>query len=317
MKKWFVLIIAGLLLLTNACSVNTPKPTATPMPTYTSVPTKTPIPAETEGIEKENTMVTPDPKVEAKDLTAFVDAWNSREVQRIYSLYTEDARVYTKAGLRKLMNGDSVEDAISPELISSFLEATPLGMNIHIQGSPISIHNKLVAFTYRLENATEGYNASGLLRYEGEKIYQHVFLVSENLSSNDSPSTGSISDSTVGKMIEAWSLNDQQATAALYANDAVILSDEDIAKVPWRDFEKPPTLAQLLDQFAGWEPAQISPAISVDNTAVFAWRWGIRTYPIAYGVRLIEVEDGLITYDIRYAIRPWEAQGGEFSSGEN
>ena len=260
-------------------------------------------------------MITPDPNLQVKDLSAFTQGWNSRDVQAIKALYTNDARIFSEAEARNMENQSAVNVNVSEDLLTSLLKAMPEGYQIRVVGDPMMIYDKLVAFTYRLEGPTEGYNAAGLLRYESDKIYQHVFFVSGTLTKNNAPASVPALDSTVSQMMDAWNKSDVKAATSLYASDALILSDEDLAQVQWRDFSFPPSLAQLLSQFSGWKPELISSPLQLGDMVLFAWRWNIRDYPVGYGVRLVRVQNGMITTDIRYAIRPWEAQGKEFSSG--
>ena len=51
------------------------------------------------------------------------------------------------------------------------------GLKFRIMGEPIRIFDKLVGLMYRLEDDNEGYNGVALLRYEGEKIWLHTYVV--------------------------------------------------------------------------------------------------------------------------------------------
>ena len=321
MGKWLFLISICMILLTTACATPTPTPTALPPsvtaatlpPAATSTPIVLPPPPTSTPTEV-TTMPTSNPNLQTKDLSSFVEAWNSRDIQSIRALYSDNARIISESDAGKLGRQEPVDLTLNEELIAGCLQSIPETMKMRIVGEPMMVFDKLVAFTYRIEGETEGYNAAGLLRYEGDKIYQHVFVVSDNLTSNSTPNTELSLKAPIDAMIEAWNQGDLQTASGLYSKDAIILSDEDLAQASWRDFQTPPTLKQLFNQFSGWKPAMDSPLVQMDDAVIFAWGWSIRNFPAGHGVRLVKFQDGMITMDIRYAIRPWEVEGRKFAT---
>jgi len=55
--------------------------------------------------------------------------------------------------------------------------------------------------------------------------------------------------------------------------------------------------------------------LRLGDLVLHAWSWKAFNYPVGYGVRLMRYDGDKISMDIRYAIRPWEAQGRSFVSG--
>lgn len=320
MKKNYTLILFCIVFLSASCAAPTPTapaptPTPTALPAALSTSTFPPVATPTEEPNFEVTpMITTDQNLHTKDLSSFIDTWNSRNVQSIQALYSENARILTESEAAKLKNQEPVNLEVNEELIAAYLQTIPQSMILRVIGEPVMVYDKLVAYTYRIEGETEGYNAAGLLRYEGDKIYQHVFLVSDQLTSNAGSNNEPSPEPPIGQMMESWSAGDLTAASKVYAEDAIILSDEDIAQAKWRDFQTPPTLDQLFKQFSGWKPELISPPVQLEDMVIFARRWSIRSFPAGHGVRLVKLQDGLITVDIRYAIRPWEVEGREFNS---
>ncbi len=276
MGKSLLMISICMILLSTGCGAPAPAavlqtPTPAAIPTTPTPPASSPTPSPTtEPTHEATSMITPNPNLQTKDLSSFVDAWNSRDVQSISALYSEQARIMSEIELDKLERQTPVEINISDELIAGYLQSIPQSMKLRVIGEPLMVFDKLVAYTYRIEGETDGYNAAGLLRYEGDKIYQHVFLVSDKLTSNAATNKDPLLEAPIGQMLQAWLESDLQTASTVYSDDAIILSDEDIAQAKWRDFQTPPSLDQLFKQFSGWKPELDSPLVQLGDMVIFA-----------------------------------------------
>jgi hypothetical protein len=183
---------------------------------------------------------------------------------------------------------------------------------MRVLGEPMMIYDKLVAFLYRWENDTEGYDGAALLRYEGDDIFLHSFIESDTLTPNPVDDSSYVQDINMDDVMRAWLDSDLVAAQEIYNENAVILSDEDLAQAAWRDHSTPPKIDRLLIQFSGWNPAILGTPKRIGDMVIFAWHWQAFDYPKGYGIRMVHLQDSQITTDIRYAIRPWEANGKPF-----
>jgi hypothetical protein len=263
----------------------------------------------------ESTIPSPMPEshLDTADLSSYLAAWNSGEVEVIRSLYTEDARYYPEAEMQNLSQGQPIDVLVSDPSFAERVREHE-GMTMRILGEPMMIYDKLVAFLYRWENEAEGYDGAALLRYENDKIFLHSFIQSDQLTPNPRDDSTHVEEITLDDLMRAWVDTDYTAAQELYETDAVILSDEDLAQAAWRDYSSPAKLDRILSQFAGWKPTIIDTPKRIGDFAIFAWHWEAFDYPKGYGVRLVHFQDAQIGMDIRYAIRPWEANGKPFLS---
>lgn len=297
-----LLVAFSLIFPLAACATNGPGQTA-----VTSIPpTNTPVP--TPSIDLTPTV---ESHLDHVDISAFMSAWNTHDVAVIRGLYGDSARYFTEGEANNLYNEGAIDPLVAHDAFAGQVRKYD-GYRMQILQTPFGIFGKLVAYLYRWENDTVGYNGAALLRFEDGKIILHVDVV----SSQQTPNPGNDPDQTSGinldSLMKAW--NDADVTAAenLYSESPVILSDEDLFQAPWRDFIHPPKLNQLLSQFVGWNPTVISEPQRVEDLVIFSWRWKIRDYPIGYGIRLLHYNDSRIVTDIRLAVRPWESNGQSF-----
>jgi hypothetical protein len=265
-------------------------------------------PAITESILPSPTSET---HLESADLSNFLTAWNSGDVEIIRSLYTQDARYYPESEMQNLYHQQPIDVLVSDPSFAEKVMAHD-GMTLRILSNPMVIYKKLVAFLYRWENDFEGYDGAALLRYEDDKIFLHSYIESSQLTPNPVDDTNYVEDINMDNIMQVWVDSDQNAAQEIYDENTVILSDEDLAQASWRDFSVPPSTKQLLTQFAGWNPTIIGTPKRIGDLAIFAWHWEAFDYPKGYGVRLLHFKNLQITTDIRYAIRPWEADGKPF-----
>lgn len=257
---------------------------------------------------------TPDAKIDKALLDSISSAWNTHDASIVRPLYTEKARYFTTEEMHKLYNGEAVDVLVSDVGFLDHVQKYE-GYKIHMLGEPIGIYGKLIAFAYRWENENKsGYNAVALLRYENDRILLHIDVVSQNLTSEGESNAGYWSNNEIDNLFKAWNDAELSAASKLYSDQAIILSDEDLAQTPWRDYSVPPQLNRLLAQFAGWNPVLLGEPFRIDDMVIFAWHWERKNldYPIGYGLRLLQYEDSSIVTDVRFAIRPWEEQGNNF-----
>jgi hypothetical protein len=240
-----------------------------------------------------------------------VAAWNSGDIGAIRSFYTADARYYPEAEMQNLYHGQPIDVLVSnPSFVNQV--ARYEGMTLRILDQPMMIYDTLAAFLYRWENNTEGYDGAALLRYENGKIFLHSFIESSQLTPNPLDGSSYVREVNLDDLMHAWNDSDLVAARDIYSEEAVILSDEDLAQAAWRDFSVPPKIDQLLTQFAGWNPTILGTPKRIGDLVIFAWHWQAFDYPKGYGIRMLHIQDSKVGTDIRYAIRPWEANGKPF-----
>ncbi|NJD60509.1 MAG: hypothetical protein C3F13_13185 [Anaerolineales bacterium] len=263
----------------------------------------------------ESILASPTPKshLEMADLSNFLTAWNSADVEIIRSLYTQDARYYPESEMQNLYHQQAIDVLVSDPSFAEKVVAHD-GMTLRIVSSPMMIYSKLVAFLYRWENDFEGYDGAALLRYEDNKIFLHCYIEASQLTPNPIDDTNYVDYINLDNLMKIWADADQNAAQEIYSKNIIFLSDEDLAQASWRDFSVPPSTKQLLTQFSGWNPTIIGTPQRVGDLVILAWHWEAFDYPKGYGVRLLQYKDAQISADIRYAIRPWEADGKPFMS---
>ena len=327
MKKLFLLIFLSTLV---ACSGISKQEEVKPEQMETTYPDKMPesflstptvvLLASTSTAEPSTTSPTPeyatptpipDTHLGPVDLSSFVATWNSHDVQKIRTLYTDDARYYSEAEMQKLYQEEPVDVLVADPSFTERVDSS-IGMTMRILGEPMMIYDKLVAFLYRRENTTEGYDGAALLRLENNKIFLHSFIESDQLTTNPKDPSDYVKDIDLDPMMQFWNGKTPNATQDIYSENPIILSDEDLAQATWRDFSVPPKINQLITQFAGWNPAILDTPKGIGDVAIFGWHWETFSYPKGYGVRLVHFQDSQIITDVRYAIRPWEANGKTF-----
>ncbi len=257
------------------------------------------------------------------DLTAFAEAWSERDIDRIRFFYLDDAVYISDEEVVALQRGEQVRAHIADDMFSSTLSAYE-GLRMRILGDPIQIFDKLVGFAFRWQDDLTGYNGVALLRYEDKRIWLHTYAVEHQRTPN--PSADSLPFETVdmGPLMEAWSSGDVDAVRSFYTDiDGVVavFNDEDILYGLRGNLHSPDELAgeylasEVVTQAASWGMAAIGRPVRVGELVLMAWRFEAFTYPSAYGVRFLRYDEDSIVTDIRYAIRPWEAQGQSFASG--
>lgn len=311
-----LLLILLLCTWLHACS---PPLEATPterppqMPTHAPTAAATPTTHPTVASLPTPTAPSPERYLESADLSSFAVAWTSGDVAAIRSLYTNDARCFSEDEAWALDREQPFSVLVRSEDFAARAQEHQ-GLRMRILGEPIGIYGKLVAFAYRWENDSEGYDGVGLLRYEGSLIFLHVFVEAAGRTPDSSDDSSLMQVASFAPLMKAWDTGDVASAQAFYSNPAAILSDEDLAKVAWRDFARPPDLASLIKWFRGWKPAAVGTATRVGDLVFGAWRWETQVYPVAYGVRLLHYDGGAIVTDIRFAIRPWEVSGKPFTT---
>lgn len=280
-------------------------PPATPAPTATLLP-RTVVPAPGP---------TADPRLQHPDLSAFVSAWNSRDLGSIRALYLDDATFWSAADAVALRAGETVDARVAADAFAARVEEYG-GMRLRVLGEPVGVLGKVVGFAFRWENDREGYNGVSLLRYEGERILLQFYVVDGQLTPNETGDSAYLQPATVDAWAAAWGKGaDPVLAAALYTENASVLSDEDLAQVRWRDFKQVPTVAEAVRQYGPWSAVAASQPVRAGNLVWFAWHWSTFTYPLGYGLRVLRYSGERIDLDIRFAIRPWEPGGKTFVSG--
>ena len=298
------ILLALVCLALSAC---TPAQAVTPKPT---LPPPTPAPPTTVPAPQR----TADPRLLRPDVSTFLAAWNSGDINAIRALYTPGATCWSASDAQALRNGASVDARVSGAAFEVKVREFG-GMKLRLVGETIGVLNKLAAFAFRLEGESDGYNGVALLRYEGDHIFLHAYVVEEAITSNLAANADQLSAVDLSVWEEAWRKGADPALAQeLYTEGAAVLADEDLAEVPWRDLKKPPTVTESLRQYSPWSPVRGSEALRLGDLVWFVWHWSTFTYPTGYGVRVMRMVDQRIDLDIRFAIRPWEPQGRSFVS---
>ena len=252
------------------------------------------------------------PHLQTADLSAFAAAWSSHDVAAVRAFYSEDARYFPEQELWNLEHEQPIDVLVADESLRWRVQAQA-GMKMRVLGQPLQIFDKLVGFVFRWENDTSGYNGAALLRYEDGKISLHAEVLSSQPTPNQAePGSSPADEAALNSLMQAWNAGKPQAAGQLYLENAALFSDEDLVQAPWRDFTRPPQLQYVVAQFAGWDPAVLGQPLRLEDSLVFAWHWKTRDYPQGYGVRLVHYAGGVIDIDVRFAIRPWETDGGRF-----
>jgi hypothetical protein len=303
--KLFIVLLFCMVLLACSQNITTENPTVTPINVTSTLTQKSSPTLASTSSENRN-------PTETTDLSAFSLAWSSHDVSRIRDFYTEDARYFPESEIYKLENGQPIDVLVSDDVFQERANQYQ-GFSMRVIGNPVMIFDKLVAFSYRWENETEGYNGMALLRYEEHKVFLHTDIISNQLTPNQTDESSYYKDPVnLDSLMHAWNEADLILAQTLYTEGAAIVSDEDLAQAPWRDFSSPANIGKLLPTFMGWNPTIIGQPVQIDDKVFFPWRWYKGEYPVGYGVRLLKYNGSSISMDIRFVIRPWEANGQPF-----
>jgi len=73
--------------------------------------------------------------------------------------------------------------------------------------------------------------------------------------------------------------------------------------------------SEIQENAQPWGMRAAGQPVRLGDLALCAWSWRSFDYPVGYGVRLLQYDGDKIAADVRYAIRPWEAEGKTFMSG--
>ena len=260
--------------------------------------------------------------LESADLAAFVEAWNSGEVEAIRAFYSDDAVYLSDEQVVALQRKEPLSVLVAEDAFAERVRERQ-GQQMRIVGEPIQVADKLVGFAFRLEEGGEGYNGVALLRYEDGLIWLHTYAVSAARTPN-------LADEAMLKpvdldgLMEAWSAGDVAAVQGFYTETGGIFpvfNDEDIANSLRGDVHSAQGLAggylasEVRTNAAQWGMVAVGQPLRLGDLVLYAWSWKAFDYPVGYGVRFMRYDGDRINTDIRYAIRPWEVQGKSFVSG--
>lgn len=253
-------------------------------------------------------------EVRGFDLSPLVDAWNANDLDALRSLYAEDARLASIDEVAAVQQGASIPTSIDEGALDHQLQA--LGnMRLRILGDPIQVTDKTAGFTFRLEGENEGRNGVGLLRYEGEKIWLHVYALDPEMTPNPPTAISGLQPGSVDELNAAWTALDVPAVTQLYQEGARVWRDEDLVAILSGSGASPMSLEEQVRSRGSWGPMAVGAPVQVGNLVLFAWRWEAYDYPNGFGVRLLQYDGNRIAADVRFALRPWEAAGEPFLEG--
>jgi hypothetical protein len=262
----------------------------------------------------------PESNLRSIDLSAFADAWSSGDVKTIKTFYAPGAAYVSAEDAVALQRKEPVSVFVADAAFSERVRAHQ-GLKFRIMGEPIRIFDKLVGLMYRLEDDTEGYNGVALLRYEGEKIWLHTYVLSAERTPNPAKDAEMLAPIDLTALMDAWSSGDVSAVRGFYnESDGVfaVFNDEDIAlslrgTVHTQDELAGSYLAsEIRTNSAPWGMRAVGQPQRLGDLVLYAWSWKIFDFPVGYGVRFMRYDGDKIATDIRYAIRPWEVGGGQF-----
>lgn len=281
------------LILVAACAGSPPGPVKTEYVILSPLPQqKSPSVASTTSLEE---------LIEAPDLSAFISIWNSGDLELIRSLYKAEARYFNDTDITDFYKQKPVDVLVRSKAFSQ--KVKDQGENsLKIIGKPFGIYDKLTAFQYERESSSGIQNGVTLLRFEDGKVLLQVDIPEQD----DQSAIDAAEKFDLPELMRVWNEVDYDAAKSIYSPAATILSDEDLLQATWRDFKDPPKLNHLLKQFKGWNPEGIGKPLQVGNIILFPWHWYEKDFPVGFGLRVIQVDEGGISKDIRFVIRPWE-----------
>jgi len=260
--------------------------------------------------------------LESADLTAFVEAWNSGKIEAIRAFYSDDAAYVSAEQVIALQRKEPVSVLVAEDAFAERVRERQ-GQQMRILGEPIKVSDKLIGFAFRWEEGSAGYNGVALLRYEGGKIWLHTYTISTARTSNLSDEA-TLKPVDLDGLMEVWSAGDVSAVKGFYAETGGIFpvfNDEDIANSLKGIVHSAQELAggyltsEVRGNAAQWGMTAVGQPLRLGDLVLYAWSWKAFDYPVGYGVRFMRYDGAKISMDIRYALRPWEAQGQSFASG--
>jgi len=158
---------SDLVTLTPAAPAELSVANEPPAAEATSVAAEVESASAVEGANPPAAEVTPTVAVDAvsasvlasADLTAFVEAWNSGEVDAIRAFYADGAAYLSDKQVVALQRKELVSVLIADEAFADRVREHE-GLRMRILGEPIQVYDKLVGFAFRWEGDSKGYDSS-------------------------------------------------------------------------------------------------------------------------------------------------------------
>ena len=317
-RLWIIpILLTVLLTLVAACS---PVHETTVMDTGSLVtPTgiKATIPVIiTETPDYSNFISTP-------DLSAFIQAWNSGDVEAIRSYYEPEAVYLSSDEALAIQQKEPVDPLVSSDAFAGRIK-TYSGLRLRILGKPIQVTEKQVGYLYRWEGGSDGVNGVAILRYENGKIWMHTYIEDAVATPNPAEGSDPVGLTDLSQLAAVWSSGDMEKAKSLYTmkdGAYLVFNDENIAlslrgrTMTAGALEGGNLASELLGNGKAWGMQIIGEPQQLNDLVLAAWSWKAFNHPMGYGIRLMRIVDNQVAVDIRYAFRPWEVAGKPFISG--
>jgi cytochrome c553 len=253
-------------------------------------------------------------EVRTIDLSPLIAAWNDGDLEALQALYAENALLASVDDVAAIQRGEALPTSIDNGAFQ-YQQAALGGMRLRILGEPIAVADKTAGFTFRLEGDDSGRDGVALLRYEGGKIWLHIYALDPQLTPNPPAGTSKLEPVSVDDLNATWTAVDLPAVASMYQEAAKVWRDEDLVSILTGSGAPLMSLEEQVRSRGPWGPAAVGDPVQIGNLVLFPWRWEAYDYPNGYGVRLLQYEGSRIATDVRFALRPWEVQGGTFLEG--
>lgn len=256
------------------------------------------------------------------DLAGFAQAWSSGDAARIHAYYAGDAIFVSDRDVIALQKKETTPVKFADLDLAGYLALYPQ-MEMVVLGDPVLMEKQLGYF-FRWQDANQGYDGVSILRFENGQIWMHTYALSAELTPNRQNAVESLEAQAMPPLYAAWSGGDFEPVKQFYTpNDGVfaVFNDEDIYNSMRGLVHTPQELAgdylssEVLSQASQWGMSLVGQPLRLGEFVLMTWRFDEFDYPVAHGIRFLRMDEDKILTDIRYAMRPWEVNGGTFTSG--
>lgn len=269
-----------------------------------TAPVTTTKPA-TETVTAPSSSTTPPPATDGVtfDAAGVAAAWSAGDVEAVRAHYTDDALLVFLDEIPDLYRPGAIDPFVAHDAFAGRVAMITAGGTVGTVGEAVVSGDTTGYFAFTVDGGDTPRSGVSLVRLEGGLIWLQVVAFAGG--------AGEPAPVDETGLLRAWDAGTVAGVEALYAGGAVVANDRQVVEaVVQPDLTPPADLAFAVGELAPLPPGeQRGAGLAVGDLSAFPWGLSGLTPPAGEGVRLLRRRDGVITDDIRFVVRPWEADG--------